>query len=56
MDVLATGVAVRRGAVVHEKLRRIRHNLIPVHAITPQPRSAEPSPTTKSNRRKRSRT
>jgi|UPI0006886525 RpiR family carbohydrate utilization transcriptional regulator len=56
MDVIATGVAVKRGAVVHEKLRRIRHNLIPVHAIAgaPAPRSTEPS-IKKSTRRKRSR-
>jgi RpiR family carbohydrate utilization transcriptional regulator len=55
MDVIATGVAVKRGAVVHEKLRRIRHNLIPVHAIsgTPAPRSAEPA-VKKSRRKKRS--
>jgi RpiR family carbohydrate utilization transcriptional regulator len=53
IDVLATGVAVRRGAVVHEKLRRIRHNLIPVHAITPPPRSAEPAAKPKTRKRSR---
>jgi len=57
MDVIATGVAVKRGALVHEKLRRIRHNLIPVHAIsgTPAPRARESETNTKSNRRKRTR-
>jgi RpiR family transcriptional regulator, carbohydrate utilization regulator len=29
IDVIATGVAMRRGAAAHEKLRRIRHNLLP---------------------------
>lgn len=53
MDVIATGVAVKRGAVAHEKLRRIRHNLIPVHAIGGT--AAASASTIKSNRRKRSR-
>jgi DNA-binding MurR/RpiR family transcriptional regulator len=55
LDVIATGVAVKRGALVHEKLRRIRHNLIPVHAIgaaAPRSRDTEAS---KPQRRKKSR-
>ena len=57
MDIIATGVAVKRGAEAHEKLRRIRHNLIPVHAIdgAAAPRGRDPE-TPKPHRRKRSRT
>lgn len=54
MDVIATGVAVKRGAVAHEKLRRIRHNLIPVNAVgdTAQ-RNAEQGAGTPALKRKR---
>jgi len=54
MDVIATGVAVKRGAAAHEKLRRIRHNLIPVQAIgNTAPGASDKGAGTRSGKRKR---